>query len=113
MESGRDVWGGALTLFHFRRAGWREAGGSMEVAPPGLMSDDGSHGLGAGVADGRVSTMTERSDRDDVLIDADISCCGGPAVDELAWNRGKRSGSDALSCVGVIDTAGEPHREVG
>jgi putative MATE family efflux protein len=52
--------------------------------------------------------MTERSDRDDVLIDADISCCGGPAVDELAWNRGKRSGSDALSCVGVIDTAGEP-----
>jgi hypothetical protein len=24
MESGRDVWGGALTLFHFRRAGWPE-----------------------------------------------------------------------------------------
>ena len=39
MESGRDVWGGALTLFISAGRDGQKAGASMEVAP-GLMSDE-------------------------------------------------------------------------
>ena len=59
--------------------------------------------------------MTERSESDDVAISLDISCCGGPAVDDLAWDSGNRNGCDrgAVSEVGSCEMKDDSVQESG
>lgn len=62
-----------------------------------------------------ILSMTERSESDDVAISLDISCCGGPAVDDLAWDSGNRNGCDrgAVSEVGSCEMKDDSVQESG